>query len=131
MSREIPICPVCGNKLRATGVNPDMYYCTKRKIWVSDLGTHLEIVDATVYLDPEGKQTVRTIEIPPYSFTITDDAKQETVVRKIIAPERTRPWMPGRIFQKKIVLTIPSVISLPWNDRNKVLERMKLFILFS
>ena len=34
---EAPICPVCGLTLRATGVNPNMYYCTKRKVWVSDL----------------------------------------------------------------------------------------------
>lgn len=131
---EAPICPVCGLTLRATGVNPNMYYCTKRKVWVSDLGMHLDIVDATIYVDPlSGKQTLKIIEVAPYSFTITDDTvTKKTEVRKIMPEER----IPGtrkssRSLERKKVLSIEACMKLPWNDKEKVLERMKLYLLFS
>lgn len=130
---EPPICPVCGNGLRATGVNPNMYYCTRRKVWMSDLGTHLDIVDATVYVAPDGRQTMKVIEVPPYSFTIIDDGvTQKTDVRKVMHEER----LPGmrssaRTYERKMVLSVQAVMNLPWNSKEKVLERMKLYLLFS
>ncbi len=133
MAMELPNCPVCGNALKATGVDPNMYFCVKRKVWISDLGIHLDIVDATLNILPDGKVTWQLIEIPPYSFLITDDEKgQQTVVRKVIGPELT-PWNKKRAktFERKIVLTVPALMKMPWNNKQKVLERMKLFLLFS
>lgn len=133
MVTENPTCPVCGNALKATGVDPNMYYCIKRKVWVSDLGLHLDIVDATLNLAPDGKVIWQLIEIPPYSFLITDDEKeQQTVVRKVVAPE-TSPHnkIRAKTFQRQIVLTVPAVMKLPWHDKQAVLERMKLYLLFS
>lgn len=133
--KEPPICPVCGIPLRPTGNNPDMYYCTKRKIWMQDLGMHLDIIDATIYLAPDGQQTLKIIEVPPYSFTITDDncCKQSTVVRKVIPQDRTFPPGPlrARTLERKIVLSVDAAMKLPWHDKEKVLERMKMYLLFS
>lgn len=137
MVKETPICPVCGMPLRATGVNPDMYYCMKRKIWEPSLGMYLDVVDASVYVDANGKETLRVIEVPPFSFTITDDGrKQETIIRKVVAPERDDQMRKlysskARTFERKILLTIPAVAKMPWNDRAKVAERVKLYLLFS
>lgn len=133
MAIENPICPVCGNALKATGVDPNMYYCIKRKVWVSDLGLHLDIVDATLNITPEGKTTWQLIEIPPYSFLISDDEKgQQTVVRKVIAPEKN-PWdkVRAKTYRREIVLTVPALMKLPWNNKEEVLKRMKLYMLFS
>lgn len=130
---ENPICPVCGNTLKATGVDPNMFYCIKRKVWVSDLGLHLDIVDATINLSSEGKVIWQLIEIPPYSFLITDDDKgEQTVVRKVVAPEE-RPYNKSRAktYQRKIVLTVPALMKLPWNKKEEVMERMKMYLLFS
>lgn len=133
MTREPPICPVCGLPLRATGVNPDMYYCMQRKVWEPDLGIYLDIIDSTIYLDPEGKQILRVIEVPPFSFTITDDdQKKETVIRKVVAPERSpRDRNKARVLERKVILTIPAVAKLPWKDKKAVAERVKLYLLFS
>ncbi len=133
MTRQIPTCPVCGNTLKATGADPDTYYCVKRKIWISDLGIHADIVDAAINVSPEGKVRWQHIEVPPYSFIITDDEKgQSTVVRKLMAPER----LPAHIrktftYEKKTILTIKAIMNLPWNNKQKVMERMKMFLLFS
>jgi hypothetical protein len=77
----------------------------KRKVWEPDLGIYLDIVDSTIYVDPEGKQILRVIEIPPFSFTIVDDdQKQETVIRKVIAPERSlRDRNKARTLEIKII----------------------------
>ena len=110
-----------------------MYYCTRRKIWVSELGIHLDIVDSTIYVDPDGKQTFRVIEVPPYSFTITDDERtKKTDVRKVM-PEARRPGQRkgSRQLERKMVLSVGSVINMPWNDKEKLLEKMKLYLLFS
>ena len=131
---ESPTCPVCGGGLRATGANPHMYYCTRRKVWVSDLGIHLDIIDATVYIDPQtGKRTWKLIEIPPYSFRIVDDGSiEKTDVRKVMPQERLPGMRKGaRTLERKKVLSLNCAMRLPWNDKAKVLERMKLYLLFS
>jgi hypothetical protein len=133
VSKETPICPVCGDTLKATGVDPNMYYCTKRKIWFPDIGAHLDTIEATIYVDDDGKYTLQVIEVPPYRFTITDNAKvQKTEVEKVVKhePAPGHKWYP-RALGRKVILTIPSIMNLPWNDKEKVLERMKLFLLFS
>ena len=133
MSKEIPICPVCGKTLKATGVDPFMYYCTKRKIWFPHIGTHLDTVEATIWTDAEGKYVLQIIEIPPYRFTITDDVdEQKTEISKIAYQETMPPhkWYPHAL-SREVILNIPTVINLPWNNKEKVLERVKLFLLFS
>ncbi len=133
MSTIAPNCPVCGMTLKATGVNPDMYYCTKRKVWISDLGIHLDIVDSTIYVEPDGRQTLKIIEVPPYTFTITNEEKsQKTVVRKMI-PKCSYPWIKelARPMDKVTILTVNAVLELPWNDKKKVYEKVKLYLLFS
>lgn len=95
---------------------------------------YLDIVDATVYVDTNGREALRVIEVPPFSFTITDDGrKQETVIRKIIAPERDDKMKRSlaRTFERKVLLTIAAVAKMPWNDKAKVAERVKLYLLFS
>jgi hypothetical protein len=132
LPKQPPICPVCGIPLRPTGNNPDMYYCTKRKIWIQDLGMHLDIIDATIYVSPDGKPTLKIIEIPPYSFTITDDpGKTSTVIRKVMPQERLPGARKARTLERKIILSMDVVAKLPWHDREKVLERVKLYLLFS
>lgn len=133
MSVVTPICPVCGMTLKATGVNPNMYYCTKRKVWVSDLNIHYDTVDSTVFVAPDGRQTLKIIEIPPYKFIITDEEKiQKTVVHKMMAPD-TIPWQRSstHTVNKKVILTVNTVMKLPWNNKEKVHEKVKLYLLFS
>jgi len=134
VSKETPICPVCGNALKATGVDPNMYYCTKRKVWFPDVGAHIDTIEATVCLDADSKPILQIIEVPPYRFTITNEAKgQKTEISKIVLrQDRVSPhkWYPHAI-NRETILTLPTAINLPWNNKEKVLERVKLFLLFS
>lgn len=42
-----------------SGAKANMYYCPKRKVYVSDFGLHLDVVDSTVYVDESGRQTFK------------------------------------------------------------------------
>lgn len=133
MTKENPICPVCGNTLKATGTDPNMFYCVKRKVWVSDLGIHIDIVDATIYLTNDGKIEWQVIEIPPYRFLLTDDKDgQMTVVSKYVTLNKN-PWdkQNAMAWRRETILTIPALMKLPWNDKEQVLEKLKLYLLFS
>lgn len=127
-------CPVCGNALKATSVDPNLYFCVKRKVWVSDLGIHMTIIDATINIRPEdGKVTWQVIEIPPYRFVLSDDEQGEkTVIQKYVAPEDS-PWnkIRGQSVKREVILTVPSLLKLPWDNKEQVFEKVKLFLLFS
>lgn len=124
------LCPVCGSPLRATAPNPDMYTCTRRKVWVSELNLFLNIIDATIYLSPEGKQIQKIIEIPPYIFNIIDtDQLQVTKVKQIRLDKTGRNT--NRIFNEETILRIDAVMDMPWKNKKKIVEKLKTYILFS
>lgn|SRR5574337_1238610 len=127
------ICPICGNALKAMGTNPNLYTCTKRKVWVSDLGIHVEIVDAAISLSSTGKQIYKVIEVPPYIFSIADDeGKKQTEITEMV-PIADVPWrkIVGRPYDRKVILRISAALDLPWHDKQKVFEKVRLYLLFS
>lgn len=132
-----PSCLICGMPLKASGGDTNMYYCTTRKEYMSEWGLHLDVTDSVIYIDPnKGRETMWIVEIPPYRFTMTDfGSGPKTEVHKTVLPELA-PWDREienvKIFlYKKLILTVPSVMKLPWHDKQKVLERLKLYLLFS
>ena len=134
-SARVLHCPVCGDKLLSAGPPAvDTYWCAKRQEYVQDFGTSVDVVDYFVYVDPDGRHSSRIIEIPPYKFSITDEKScRKTEVYKTVLNDLP-PWSvedKSMFLQKKHILTIPAVMNLPWHDRSKVLERLKLYLLFS
>lgn len=140
-----PVCLVCGKPLKASGGDVNMYYCDSRKEWVSELGTHLDVTESVVYIDPvKRRETMWVVEIPPYRFTMTDfPPGPKTEVHKTILPDWP-PWDkikdPSAIkdpdtlkalLYKKLILTVPALMKLPWHNRQQVLDRLKLYLLFS
>jgi hypothetical protein len=133
MAKENPICPVCGNALKATGADPNMYHCLKQRVYVDDLGMHVEVIDASVNITPEGKVIWQLIEIPPYRFLIEDTEKgQLTTVYKLMTLDR-KPWDKKNAvaWKPEVILKIPALMNLPWNDKQEVLEKIKLYLLLS
>lgn len=134
-----PVCLVCGQPLKASGGDTNMYYCTKRKEYVSEWNVHLDVMDTIIYIDPDNKkEAMWIVEIPPYRFTMTDlRGGQSTEIHKKVLPDWP-PWNKSTdsesvqtLLYYKPILKIPSVMKLPWHDKEKVLERLKLYLLFS
>jgi hypothetical protein len=134
-----PLCLVCGQPLKPSGAGANMYYCTRRKEYVSEWNVHLDVMDTIIYFDPEsGRETMWVVEIPPYKFTMTDSSSvQKTEIHKKVLPDWP-PWNKAvdpesvkTLLYNKLILTVPSIMKLPWHDKEKVLERLKLYLLFS
>lgn len=132
-----PNCLVCGAQLSASGGDVNMYYCTKRKIYMPEWKCHLDVTDTVIYIDPDKhRETMWVVEIPPYRFTMTDFPRgPRTEVHKTVLPDFA-PWDREveniKLFlYKKLILEVPALMKLPWHDKAKVLERLKLYMLFS
>jgi len=116
-----------------------MYYCDTRKEYVSDWNIHVEVTDSVIYIDPvSGRETMWVVEIPPYRFTMTDfTSGQKTEVHKRVLPDwppwnkTTDPESVKTLLYYKLILKVPSIMKLPWHNKEKVLERLKLYLLFS
>lgn len=134
---KAPDCLVCGQPLRASGGDTNMFYCVTRKEHISEWNVHVDYVDTIIYVDPiDRRETMWVVEIPPYRFTMTDfSLGQKTEVHKTVMPDGA-PWdqeIENRemFLQKKLILKVACLLNLPWHDRQKVLERLKLYLLFS
>lgn len=127
---QAPACPVCHRSMTVTGINPNMYFCERRQIYSDDLGVHLEVVDATIFVAPDGRHTLSIIEVPPYSFTMRDDEMgKKTEVRKIIPQDIVMGK--ARVLERHKVFEVDSLMNLPWDNKKKVLERVGIYLLFS
>jgi hypothetical protein len=132
-----PVCLVCGKPLKATGGDVNMYYCDKRKEWVSEFGIHLDVTDTVIYIDPnKRRETMWIVEVPPYRFTMTNfSTGPKTEVHKTVIPDWA-PWDKDvenkeMFLHKKLILTVPALMNLPWYDKKQVFNRLKLYLLFS
>ncbi len=106
---ENPHCPICRQVLIASGLDDRLYYC-------SDAAT----THATVHFSLDGKVDLQILDIGPYSITVTDTQdKQSTTIRKH-----------NSIF-KEIVLELPAALQLSWHNKEQVMEKIALYLLFS
>lgn len=123
-------CPVCHFPMKASGINSDMYFCARRKIYSTYLSIWLDIVDATICVAPNGQRTLSIIEVPPYTFTIRDDEiGQKTEVRKIIPVDVVMGK--AQSLDRVKVFEVDSIMNLPWDNAKRVIERVGVYLLFS
>lgn len=106
---EKPSCPICRQILRVSGTDSNMYYCSDAA------NTH-----ATVLIGPDGNFNLQILDIGPYSITIINTPDiQRTVIRKFNS------------IYNKTVLELSKALQLPWHDKNKVMEKIGIYLLFS
>ena len=117
--------------MSVTGLNPNIYQCQRIKVWVPEIKAKLDNIHATFYVEPLTQQvTYKVIEMGAFSFTIQDDhQKKSTVIRKVKElPKRPKE---ARTFESETILKLSAAIDLPWNDKSKVMERVRMYLLFS
>lgn len=106
---EKPHCPICRQVLIASGLDGSIYYC-------SDAAT----THATIHFGLDGKIDLQVLDIGPYSITITDSQdKQTTVIRKY------------NFGFKETILELPKALQLSWHNKEQVMEKIALYLLFS
>lgn len=146
--RDILICPVCGNPLIMSGIQSsslelaDIYYCPKRDVWVPELEMSRDVIDCTLFINSDDKPIYKVIEIPPYIFTIYDyhyqslgEIHRKTSVVKIIRNTLLKSvgqdFIGHDLTSKVRLFEIDAVMDLPWHDRDKILNKVKLYTLLS
>ena len=136
MTEPAPLeCPVCHNFMTpSVGVNYGgdvVYQCHKKTIHVENVGL-MEVVDAVYFVRTVQPLDVslKVIEIYPYTFTIANKNDFTKTTVRVERKDEFTQFAP-LLASKEVILEIPYLLDLPWDDRDKVLEKMKTYILFS
>lgn len=112
--------PICKQILKNSGTDKNTYYCLS---YTPDLlPTH-----ATLHIGEEDKVDLWVLDIGPHTITVANDGDvQKTVIRKC------NPFFKGfNSFFKEVILELPKALDLPWDDEDKVVEKIGLYLLFS
>lgn len=120
------------------------YVCETKEEFIPELKAKVEYNHASVYVDDEGQQVIKRIDVLPYSFEIIEqeDVKQ-TRIMKVTNPAfkvRSKDSVYERIpsikygdlrLEIKTIIVVPNAINVQWDDKTAVLDRVKMFMLFS
>jgi len=135
-------CPICQVAMNPTA-NPNMLICNRRKVFVKELDCTLETTHAMIYINPEGKQSFKVIEVMPYTFEIhdTDELKQTRIIKTVDPSKKkknqnysTAKYQTGkgtRVFERENLITLPGVVTCDWHNKEAVFDRVKMYLVFS
>jgi hypothetical protein len=123
-------CDVCGINLIQSG-NVGIYTCKEVPIWIEDRQRYLEIRHTTCHV-VNNKVIYKEIDVFPYKFCLSLETNKTSIFKSII---RTTTLNDGKNIvyntDKRIVLEIDHIIDLPWNDKEQVIQKLKLYSAFS
>lgn len=130
-------CDVCGQKLMQSG-NSNLYYCSIQTKWIESMKRHLKYHHCFVSLNNSKNVESKLITVPPYIFQI-DYESNKTKITKIT--EFKQKGLINDVFtldldheeKEYLEISVPvsSIIKLPWNDAEKIEEKLKIYNLFS
>lgn len=124
------LCPVCNQPMSNTEVNNFMYGCRRKRVWNSELSMYLDIVDAVVYLSPEGQIIRKIIEVGSYSFVICyEEGNLSTEIRQLKC--NSNNINKNRIFESVVILKISATLDCQWNNKKSVYDKVKACLVFS
>lgn len=134
------LCPVCQKPLEQTG-NPQIYFCPVTKIYFPYLNVNLDMSHANIYLNETGGIKYLKIISGGYLFDIfgiTDLTRApeypQTVIKKLQKIKETNLDFithVGKEFHFVDMITINSILNLPWHNHDKVQKTVKTYLLFS
>lgn len=128
-------CYICDNPLIYSG-NRKILFCPETTAWIPDLNRHLIYHHSIVSADPQTEDiSFKIITNPPYIFEISFKPDLYTIIKKIKFREKTLNSTPVNLTKENVieslVLQIDTPIILPWNDKEKCLEKAKLYNVFA
>jgi len=121
-------CPICHNELRNTDT-PGLSMCQRQSVFVPELNSDIETVHALIFTNDNGHQVFKIIAVPPYSFEIHDDPGSMKQTR-IVKTTNVKFGTADHLVQE-VVMTVPGIVHCQWDDKQQVIEKIKLLSLFS
>lgn len=122
-------CPICDIEMEST-YNADIVSCPQQDTFVPSLEETVRISHASIYVNPETKKPeIISLEIGPYDITIWDQVDDHRTDISKIDWRDSGPSRPNQFTNK--LITLPKALHLPWHDTNEVMERIRMYLLFS
>ena len=122
-------CDICGAPLIQTG-NVGIFTCKETSIWIEDRKRYLEIRHTTCHVF-DNKITYKLIDVFPYEFHIDYVTDKTTIFKKTIRSIVREDKNVVYTTDKKSLLEIDHIMDLPWNDQEQVIQKLKLYSIFS
>jgi hypothetical protein len=121
-------CPVC-NKRMISVVNKNIHECPDIKVFVPELNETISANHAIYILNKEQLSTA-TINVLPYQIHTNYESGTTSIYKLIIAKSFAKIKQKKR-YEFKPLLTIDMITVFPWNNRDKLIEKIKLLLLLS
>lgn len=129
----IHLCDICNKPLIKSG-NHSIYFCAVKKEWVSQLRRNLDYYHCLNSYDKDEKALSKLITVPPYIFEIDYIGKQTKIKKIVLFREKTLKNVVVSIsdnnIEEEVYCELPTILELPWNDIQKVEEKLKIYNLF-
>jgi hypothetical protein len=129
-------CPVCSKSMFQTNTNK-LLMCPRKRTRVPELKSVIDMSHAMVLVDDSGNIIMKTLDILPYSFEIHDgpNLKQTRICKMkndfTYEDNVTSMNIGDKYFEREEVIVVPKALDLEWGNKKKVLERIKMYMLFS
>jgi hypothetical protein len=125
------LCPVCQIKMKSTAAEGLVGCPTRRSVIYPGMNDEVSYWDSGILFGPDDIKYWQMYEIPPYRIRIYDrhpSLGTKTTISKIVV----NPYGQGHgSWEYMDVLTMDVAIELPWDDREQVFEKIKLYSVFS
>lgn len=131
-------CPMCGIIMTATA-NSNLFLCPeKRRIYLQQFRESVDYYDCALEIHTDGGFTFQQYEVPPYKIVIKSPriyvsplewGTHVTMIKTIRYDEHL--GLPEPLIQWQNVFDTTEILNLPWHDRERCLEKLKLLTTFS
>jgi hypothetical protein len=121
-------CPICKRPLRQ--VNSNVFECPERKEYVPELDTHIACNHITCILDSKNNVSTETIVVLPYQIHLNYLANETSIFRlekQINKYSKNK----NKSFKFNLILKIDGTTKFNWNNRERLIDKVKLLMLFS
>jgi hypothetical protein len=123
-------CEICGQDLIQSG-NVEIYSCASSYHWIEENNKYLEFKHYSCHIK-NGKINYKLFTIFPYRFELFYDDNKTKIYKSIVRAEIKNPGKETVYStERQKVLELESIIDLPWNNKDQVLQKLKLYSIFS
>lgn len=123
------ICEVCDKELIQSG-NCQIYTCSTSFQWIEYLNKYLEFKHFSCHLK-DNKPTYKKIILFPYTFELFYDDNKTQISKSIIKSEIKNNKETTFSADRLKVLDLNSIVDFPWNNKEFVFSKLKLYSIFS
>jgi hypothetical protein len=124
-------CEVCGIDLKQSG-NVNIYTCTSKLLYNEEHKKYIEDRHYTCHLDDNNVVTYKMITVFPFCFQMFYDENKSSISKMTIR-HKTQNSGKSSMYttDRKDILWVNSILNLPWDDKEQLMQKISMYSLFS